>query len=69
MGRQLYVSGPEGHARRAAAIAHLCTRATEIDPSYARAWALQAHAQMIARQTPGETGDDGLVAELQAAAP
>ena len=66
MGRQLYVSGPEGHARRAAAIAHLCARATEIDPSYARAWALLAHAHMIARQTHGERGDDGLVAAERA---
>jgi adenylate cyclase len=66
MGRQLYVSGPEGHARRAAAIAHLCTRATEIDPGYARAWALLAHAQMIARQSHGERGDDGLVAAERA---
>jgi adenylate cyclase len=68
MGRQVYVSGPEGHARRAAAIAHLCTRATEIDPSYARAWALLAHAQMIARQTQGERGDDGLAAAERALA-
>jgi adenylate cyclase len=66
MGRQLYISGPEGHARRAGAIAHLCTRATEIDPSYARAWALLAHAQMIARQTHGEKCDDGLAAAERA---
>ena len=56
MGRQLYVSGPEGNARRAAAIVRLCTRATEIDPGYARAWALMAHAQMILRQTLGKKG-------------
>jgi adenylate cyclase len=66
MGRQLYISGPEGHARRAGAIAHLCARATEIDPGYARAWALLAHAQMIARQTLGERSDDGLVAAERA---
>jgi adenylate cyclase len=66
MGRQLYVSGPEGNARRAAAIVRLCTRATEIDPSYARAWALMAHAQMILRQTLGKRGDDGLVAAERA---
>ena len=66
MGRQLYVSGPEGNARRAAAIVRLCTRATEIDPGYARAWALMAHAQMILRQTVGRRGDDGLVAAERA---
>jgi adenylate cyclase len=66
MGRQLYVSGPEGHARRAAAIVRLCTRATEIDPGYARAWALVAHAQMILRQNLGKGGDDGLAAAERA---
>jgi adenylate cyclase len=66
MGRQLYVSGPEGHARRASAIVRLCKRATEIDPGYALAWALMAQAQMILRQTLGKTGEDGLVAAEQA---
>jgi adenylate cyclase len=68
MGRQLYVSGPEGHARRASAIVRLCTRATEIDPGYARAWALMAHAQMILRLTAVKSGDDGLVAAERALA-
>jgi adenylate cyclase len=66
MGRQLYISGPEGNARRAAAIVRLCTRATEIDPGYARAWALMAHAQMILRQALGKRGDDGLIAAERA---
>jgi adenylate cyclase len=66
MGRQLYVSGPEGNARRASAIVRLCRRATEIDPSYSRAWALLTHAQMILRQTLGRKGDDGLAAAEQA---
>jgi adenylate cyclase len=66
MGRQLYISGPEGNARRAAAIVRLCARATEIDPGYARAWALMAHAQMISRQSLGEKGDDGLLAAERA---
>jgi adenylate cyclase len=68
MGRQLYVSGPEGHARRAAAIVRLCTRATEIDTGYALAWALMAHAQMILRQSSGEKGDSGLIAAERALA-
>jgi adenylate cyclase len=68
MGRQLYVSGPEGNARRAAAIVRLCARATEIDSGYALAWALMAHAQMILRRTLGKRGEDGLVAAERALA-
>ncbi len=68
MGRQLYVSGPEHDARRDAAIVRLCTRATEIDPGYARAWSLLAHAQMILRYALGKGGDDGLVAAERALA-
>jgi adenylate cyclase len=68
MGRELYVSGPESNARRAAAIVRLCTRATEIDPAYAHAWALMAHAQMILHQNLGKKGDDGLVAAERALA-
>ena len=68
MARQLYVSGPNGHAKRASAIVRLCTRATEIDPGYALAWALMAHAQMILRQTLGKRGDDGLAAAERALA-
>src|SRR5258706_5353365 len=47
MGRQLYVTGQEADARRAEAIIRLCIRATEIDPGYARAWALMALGQVI----------------------
>ena len=66
MGRQLYVSGPEFDVRRDAAIARLCVRATEIDPGYARAWSLLAHAQMILRVALGKGGDDGLMAAERA---
>ena len=52
MARQLYVTGHEGDARRAEAIIRLCARATEIDPGYARAWALMAFGQMILRYVP-----------------
>ena len=68
MGRQLYVSGPEGHTGRASAIVRLCARATEIDPDYALAWALMAHAQMIMHQALGKGGADGLVAAERALA-
>ena len=68
MARQLYVTGHEGDARRAEAIIRLCMRATEIDPGYARAWALMAFGQMILRYVLGGGGDDGLVAADRALA-
>ena len=68
MARQLYVTGHEGDARRAEAIIRLCARATEIDPDYARAWALMALGQMILRFAIGRGDDDGLVAAERALA-
>ena len=68
MARQLYVTGFEGDSRRAEAIIRLCVRATEIDPGYARAWALMAFGQMILRYVLGGEGDDGLVAAERALA-
>jgi adenylate cyclase len=61
MARQSYVTGHEADARRAEAIIRLCSRATEIDPGYSRAWALTATGQMILRFIHGRKGDDGLV--------
>ena len=49
MARQSYVTGYDADARRAEAIVRLCKRATEIDPSYSRAWALLALEQMTMR--------------------
>ena len=68
MARQLYVTGHEGDARRAEATTRLCVRATEIDPGYARAWALMAFGQMILRYVLGGEGDDGLAAADRALA-
>jgi adenylate cyclase len=65
MARQNYVVGSEGDARAAEAIVRLCTRATEIDPNYSRAWALIALGQWILRFTHGK-GDDGLLAAERA---
>jgi adenylate cyclase len=45
MARQFWMSGNSGSARRSDAIIRLTTRAIEIDPSYARAWALMSLAQ------------------------
>jgi adenylate cyclase len=67
MARQSYVTGHEADARRAEAIVRLCIRATEIDPSYSRAWALIAVGQMALRfVVNGRSGDDGLAAAERA---
>ena len=46
----------------------LCQRATEIDPNYARPWALMAGAQGSLRLHHGREGDDGLAAAERAIA-
>jgi len=68
MARQLYLAGNEGDARRAEAIIRLCVRATEIDPGYARAWALMALGQVNLRFALGRGGDGGLEAAGRALA-
>ena len=68
MARQLHVTGHEGDARRGEAIIRLCARATEIDPGYARAWALMALGQIILRFAIGRGDDDGLLAAERALA-
>ena len=65
MARQYSVTGNLGAARRGEAIIRLCRRATEIDPNYARPWALLAGAQISLRFF-GREGDDGLVAAERA---
>jgi adenylate cyclase len=60
MARQSYVTGYDADPRRAEAIVRLCTRATEIDPRYSRAWALLAIGQNILRFDIGRDSDDGL---------
>jgi len=68
MARQYSVTGNLGNARRAEAIIRLCRRATEIDPNYARPWALMAGAQISLRFHLGREGDDGLAAAERALA-
>jgi adenylate cyclase len=68
MARQNYVIGSEGDAKRAEAMVRLCSRATEIDANYARAWALMALGQWNLRFTHGAKGDDGLQAAERALA-
>jgi adenylate cyclase len=68
MARQLYVSGHEGDARRAEGIVRLCAGATEIDPQFARAWALLGLGQVILRFMRGADFDNGLQATERALA-
>ena len=68
MARQTYITGNTSDDRAAAAIIRLCSRATEIDPNYARAWALQALGQAQLRDLRGGQDDDGLAAAERALA-
>ena len=66
MGRQYSVTGNRSDARRSEAIIRLCRRATEIDPNYARPWALMAYEQSTLRLYFGVTRDDGLASAERA---
>ena len=68
MARQNYATGIEQDPRRAEASVRLCRRATEIDPGYARAWALMALGQMLLHFAHGRRGDDGMSAAERALA-
>src|SRR6266513_347734 len=68
MARQYSVTGNFGNARRSEAIIRLCRRAIEIDPNYARPWALMAGAQIRLRFFFGREGEDGLAAAGRAIA-
>ena len=61
MARQNYVTSNEADSRRMETILRLCRRATELDPNYARAWALIAIAQMNLQFVNGRPGEGGLV--------
>ena len=62
MARRNYATGIEADPRRAEASVRLCSRATQIDPDYPRAWALMALGQMLLRFSHGRSGDDGMSA-------
>src|SRR5207253_2085392 len=66
MARQYSITGNFGSARRSEAIIRLCRRAIEIDPNYARPWALMAGAQIRLRFFFGREGDNGLAAAERA---
>ena len=62
MARQTYVTSQED-MRTAQAIVRLCTRATEIDPNYAQAWALMAMGYRSLRELGFESNDGMTAAE------
>jgi len=67
MARQHWITGSYGDARRAEMTIRICTQATGLDPSYARAWALIALAQTELRFWHGEA-EDGLTTAERALA-
>jgi adenylate cyclase len=66
MARQFWITGNHGDRRREERVIRICRRATEIDPNYARAWALMGIAQANLRFGFGQAGDDGLAAAERA---
>ena len=66
MARQYWITGNHGDPRREERTERICTRATEIDPEYARAWALMALAQATLKFGYNRLGDGGLKAAKRA---
>src|SRR5487761_426033 len=67
MARQIYIINNEADERSAQAIVRACTRATEIDPNYAQAWALMAMGYRTLCVL-GVRSDDGMAAAERALA-
>jgi adenylate cyclase len=68
MARRYWGSGQAGEERELDALVRICRRATEIDPSYARAWALLALAETHLHIAHGRPGDGGRAAADRALA-
>lgn len=68
LARQYWITGNHGDRRREERVIRICQRATEIDPDYARAWALMAIAQSSLRYgfSGNEDVDDGVSAARRA---
>ena len=62
LARQYWVTGNHGDPRREERVMRLCSRAVEIDPQYARAWALLSLAQSNLHYGFGSQVDDGVAA-------
>jgi adenylate cyclase len=65
MARQHYATGIVSEVRRCDTVVRLCRAAIDLDPNYARAWALLATAQRHRLHSAGE-GDNGLKAATRA---
>ena len=68
MARQYSVTASLNDGRMAESIIRLCRKAIELDPNYARAWALIAVTQVNLRFYMGREGNDGLEAAERAIA-
>jgi adenylate cyclase len=62
LARQYWVTGNHGDMRREERVMRICSRAVELDPYYAQAWALLAIAQSSLHYGFGQQVDDGYVA-------
>ena len=62
LARQYWITGNHGDVRREERVMRICSRAVEIDPYYAQAWALLAIAQSSLRFGFGREVDDGFAA-------
>jgi len=62
LARQYWVTGNHGDMRREERVMRICSRAVEIDPYYAEAWALLAMVQSSLRYAYGREVDDGFAA-------
>jgi adenylate cyclase len=62
LARQYWVTGNHGDHRREERVMRICSRAVEIDPQYAEAWALLAIAQSSLCYGFGHKVDDGFAA-------
>ncbi len=65
MARNAYITTNMTEVRKAEMVERLCRRAIELDPNYARAWALLAVAQR-AQMYAGSEGEDGVAAAERA---
>ena len=68
LARRYYVAGCGGDTRALEAIERISRSATEIDPSYARAWSLLGVAQTFLHFNYGRAGESGLTAIQRALA-
>ena len=62
LARQYWITGNHGDMRREERVMRICSRAVEIDPYYAHAWALLALAQSSLRYGYDQDVDDGFAA-------